>query len=460
MATSSRWARAAVDVHRVEALKTRARQLTTNNPGQAAELYREALAAWRGEALADLGDLPVRGRRGAAAGGAAAGPARGADRGRPRARPPRRTSRPSSRGCCAAWPLRERFAAQRMTALYRCGRQAEALRAYQATRTVLAEELGLEPGPRLVELERAIAADDRSLLHEDDAVAVGHGQLPLHRHRGVHPDPRAAPATPTAPPSRTTTASSAPAWSMHRGVEVHTVGDAFFVAFQRRGRRAGRGRRRAARAGRATRGPRARRLRVRMGVHTGEAQPVGRDYVGHRRAPGRPRRQRRPRRPAVATEATMARSPREAGCPPALALTDLGPAPGPRLPRPGAPAPGGGGGPAVPFPPVRTLGFLSSNLPQARTSFIGRVEDRSRWAGCSAAPASSRCWGPAASARPASPSSWAGAVLAGYPDGVFMADLARVPTTTGVARALAEALAVPEQEGRAARRRRSSPRCG
>ena len=156
----------AVDVHRVEALKTRARQLTTNNPGQAAELYREALAAWRGEALADLGDLPfvvVEAPRLAELRLALLEERIEVDLALGR----HADVATELEGLSAAWPLRERFAAQRMTALYRCGRQAEALRAYQATRTVLAEELGLEPGPRLVELERAIAADDRSLLHED-----------------------------------------------------------------------------------------------------------------------------------------------------------------------------------------------------------------------------------------------------------------------------------------------------
>src|ERR671936_152356 len=69
---------------------------------------------------------------------------------------------------CEEFPVHERFRGQHMLALYRCGRQAEALRAYQKTRTYLAEELGLEPSPQLQELERQILNQDASLLLEPD----------------------------------------------------------------------------------------------------------------------------------------------------------------------------------------------------------------------------------------------------------------------------------------------------
>ena len=63
----------------------------------------------------------------------------------------------------AAQPRRERLRRQLMLALYRSGQQVEALAAYQETRKLLSEELGIEPSPALRELERAILQQDPSL---------------------------------------------------------------------------------------------------------------------------------------------------------------------------------------------------------------------------------------------------------------------------------------------------------
>ena len=60
-------------------------------------------------------------------------------------------------------PLREHLRAQLMLALYRAGRQAEALEAYQAARTALVEGLGIEPGPALRELHQRILTQDSAL---------------------------------------------------------------------------------------------------------------------------------------------------------------------------------------------------------------------------------------------------------------------------------------------------------
>ncbi|UVO14684.1 AAA family ATPase [Mycobacterium sp. SVM_VP21] len=62
-------------------------------------------------------------------------------------------------------PLRERRWAQLMLALYRAGRQGEALGAYQRARSLLADELGVDPGPELRRLAAAIVAQDSALDH-------------------------------------------------------------------------------------------------------------------------------------------------------------------------------------------------------------------------------------------------------------------------------------------------------
>jgi predicted ATPase len=84
-------------------------------------------------------------------------------------------------------PLRERRWAQLMVALYRSGRQGEALRAYQQARRQLADELGIEPGPELRRLEAAVLAQDDALAAPPVA-----GPVPTAAGSG-------APAAPGAP---------------------------------------------------------------------------------------------------------------------------------------------------------------------------------------------------------------------------------------------------------------------
>jgi DNA-binding SARP family transcriptional activator len=144
-----------VDVRRFDRLVSEARG---SEPEHAAGLLSEALSLWRGAALCDC-ELPLEAARLEEQRVAATEERIEADL----------TSGRSSElvgeleSLVAEHPLREAFRAQLMLALYRAGRQAEALDAYRSARTALRDELGIEPSPRLQQLEKAILRQDDSL---------------------------------------------------------------------------------------------------------------------------------------------------------------------------------------------------------------------------------------------------------------------------------------------------------
>jgi ABC-type transport system substrate-binding protein/DNA-binding SARP family transcriptional activator len=74
----------------------------------------------------------------------------------------------------AQYPLDEELRGQQMLALYRCGRQGDALQVYRETRRLLVNELGVEPGERLRTLERRILEQDPRLDAPAPAVAASH----------------------------------------------------------------------------------------------------------------------------------------------------------------------------------------------------------------------------------------------------------------------------------------------
>jgi len=152
----------ALDADRFEALLARARDLLEPDPGTAAATLREALELWRGPAFADLAYEPflqpeiarLEERR-------LSGIEERIEADLALGRHAELVAELET--LVSRHPLRERFRAQLMLALYRSGRQAEALSAYQSARRTLVDELGIEPSPALKELEGRILNHDESL---------------------------------------------------------------------------------------------------------------------------------------------------------------------------------------------------------------------------------------------------------------------------------------------------------
>jgi DNA-binding SARP family transcriptional activator len=172
-----------LDLHVFDELAARGRgALRGQDPHAARDAFRRALALWRGEPFAGLDSDVLRARA--------------------RHLAERRVEVVEEcldaelrlglhhealgeiTALAAEYPLRERPAAQLMTALYRCGRRAESLAVYQAVRRTFVDELGLEPGPALRRLEHAIlngSADleaDAGTAHPSPATARVPRMLP------------------------------------------------------------------------------------------------------------------------------------------------------------------------------------------------------------------------------------------------------------------------------------------
>jgi predicted ATPase/DNA-binding SARP family transcriptional activator len=277
-----------LDLDRAERLIAEGKDaLREGEPARAAARLRQALALWRGSALAEFPEpfAAVEGRRLEELRLAAMEERVEAD-----------LALGEHTGLVgelevlvARNPLRERLRRQQMLALYRCGRQAEALAAYTDARRILDAELGLEPSGALRDLERRILRQDPAL----DPVAA---------------PPSAAPAAAAAPPPSGTITflltdieGSAPllerlgpAWGAtldaHRellrstiegaaGQQVSASGEAVFAVFARPPD-AVVAAASAQRALAAADWPEGVRVRVRMGLHTGAVERAGQDYAG------------------------------------------------------------------------------------------------------------------------------------------------------------------------------------
>jgi ABC-type transport system substrate-binding protein/DNA-binding SARP family transcriptional activator/streptogramin lyase len=152
-----------VDMRRFERLaKEGHRALAENAPDRAAAELSEALALWRGAPLADVSDEAFAQPEIARLNDLRMGIIE--DRIEADLALGRHGGVVSELGALVAeQPLRERLYQLLMVALYRCGRQSEALAVYQSARLALVDELGIEPSPALQRIERAILAQDGSL---------------------------------------------------------------------------------------------------------------------------------------------------------------------------------------------------------------------------------------------------------------------------------------------------------
>jgi DNA-binding SARP family transcriptional activator len=103
-------------------------------------------------------------------------------------------------------PTREGYWAFLMRALYRTGRQADALAAYRRARRALVEELGIEPGRQLREAERLILAHDPS-LDSPPSTHVEPADVPGLATEPARAGNTAAPERKTGPPGQTETAT-------------------------------------------------------------------------------------------------------------------------------------------------------------------------------------------------------------------------------------------------------------
>jgi predicted ATPase/DNA-binding SARP family transcriptional activator len=159
-----------IDLFRFRQSVAEAREsLGGDDASGAAERLRDALALWRGRALADLDGEPgvdqlvlelEEERVGAIGLRMEAELAAGSDA----------ELIPELEHLIAQHPAREELHAQLMLALYRAGRQADALEAYERAREALVNELGLEPSPRLKELEAAVRRRDPALTRESPEI--------------------------------------------------------------------------------------------------------------------------------------------------------------------------------------------------------------------------------------------------------------------------------------------------
>ena len=336
----------------------------------------------------------------------------------------------------AMHPFREGLWALLMTALYRDGRQADALGAYRRARQHLVEELGVEPGPRLRELEALVLGQDERLVETAAPVAVPRGTVTFgftdidgsSRLWADHRQQMAAAVARHDEIVRTVA-------SAHDGHVFASGGDSFGVAFHRAREAAGwaidlhR-----ALAEEAWNGV---EIQVRIGLHTGEAEERATDYFG----------------PAVNTAAQIVAAGHggqtlvsgvtaglldegdlrdlgtfSLGVGQDVAVLQLGPGDHPRL---------------------RVDESHRGNLPRRTGQLFGRDHMLDTVAGAIAASPVVTLVGPGGIGKTRLALAAARQAEIDFPGGAWLVELADIASSDGVARAVAKVLDIAETPGRA-----------
>ena len=439
---------AEVDAARFDRLVAAGRDGLARGDASAAEALRQGLGLWRGPALGEFGSWPFfcgqarrleEARLGAVEDLVEAELAQG--------RPGDALVRLEAH--VDANPLREQAWGQLMLALYRLGRQADALRAYQSVRVALAEELGLEPTPALRDLEAAILQHRPELQLATEEPAAERPASPAPRGFGD-----------TVAFLFTDIESSTQRWegdqdAMAADLARHDkllseaceswggrlfshTGDGLCAAFPTAAAAIG-----AAVTGQTVLGQEHwshEPLRVRMAVHAGAAECRADNYFG-------PTLNRAARLLAASWGRQIVCSTAAADLaadhlPEMVSLLDLGEQRLADLARPERVFQVAHPGLSADFPALRTAGALRHNLPAAFTSFIGRVGEIDEVVALLGRSRLVTLAGPGGAGKTRLGLEAAAAVLSRYPDGVWLAELASVRDPAAAAHTVATAIGV------------------
>jgi predicted ATPase/DNA-binding SARP family transcriptional activator len=349
---------------------------------------------------------------------------------------------------CAANPLRERLWSQLMLALYRSGRQAEALRAYQELRGHLVEELGLEPTPDVRALEQLIVAQSPDLDWKGSAPGR-RTDLPSGDVTFLFTDIEGS----TRLMRRLGEAAYGEILEQHRrlvrgalarhdGVEVRTEGDAFFVVFASAPDAVAA----AVDAQVALRQhtwPPGDEPLVRMGLLSGAATPLDGDYVAmvvHQAA----RIAATGHGGQIVIGGTTANAVRRA-LPDGATVRELGayrlkdfdlPVTLHQVSHPGL---------LSDFPALRAPSALNQTMPALKTSFVGRDAEAAAVRNLLEDTQLVTITGVGGAGKTRLALRVAGELETRYPDGVWLVELERVHDTAQVAAAVAAALGAREE---------------